>query len=57
MWKETGEMTEHLGRYALLLATKLTGKPQFCGYPRHIKEDMISDAVAKILKNLHNLDP
>ena len=50
-------MTEQLGQYALLLATKLTSKPQFCRYPQHIKEEMISDAVIKILKNLHNLNP
>ena len=32
----------------------MLGSAKFCGYPRHLQQDMVSAALIKCLKNVHN---
>ena len=39
----------------LLLARNIMSNKRFVGYPQHMKDEMISDGVMKIIKNLKNM--
>ena len=54
-WKETGVISERMGKQMLTLAQNVMTSHHFCGYSKEIREDMISDGVIKIIKNLHNM--
>ena len=41
----------------MLMAEHLLTHKNFRGYPKHIKDDMMSDGVLKCLINLKNIDP
>ena len=54
-WKETGVISERMGKQMLKLAQNVMTSHHFCGYSKEIREDMISDGVIKIIKNLKNM--
>ena len=49
--------SERLGKQLMLMAEHLLTHKNFRGYPKHIKDDMMSDGVLKCLINLKNIDP
>lgn len=53
--RETGEVTEELGKMILLIAERYSEKGNFCGYSW--KDEMIGDSVLTCVKYLHNFDP
>lgn len=52
--KADGQPTEQLCNYFKMIATHMLGSSKFSGYSRHIQEDMVSAALIKCLKNVHN---
>ena len=56
-WKETGVISEHMGQQMLMLAQHVMESRQFNRYRQHMKEDMVSDGVSKIIVNLKNFKP
>lgn len=48
-WKETGQITERMGKMMLTLARHIMTTRSFSGYSANMKEDMISDGVLKIV--------
>ena len=56
-WKETGVISERMGQQMLLLARHVMESRQFNRYRQHMKDDMVSDGVAKIITNLKNFNP
>lgn len=53
--KEKPRVPEYFGSAILLIAQRLTNKPQFYNYP--YKDDMISDGVENCLLYMDNFDP
>lgn len=54
-WKETGVISERMGNQMMTLAQHVMTSHHFNRYSKEIREDMISDGVMKIIKNLHNM--
>lgn len=54
-YKDTGKITEELGRMILQIATNYSNKGSFASYTW--KEDMVGDAVLTCFKYMHNFDP
>lgn len=54
-WKETGVISERMGNQMMTIAQHIMTSRHFNGYPKEIREDMISDGVIKIIKNLKNM--
>ena len=54
MYKETGIVSENLGKMIVRIASNYSNIGSFSGYTW--KEDMISEAVLTCLKYLHNFD-
>ena len=48
-------VSEQLGKYILDIATKIMRTNSFRGYTEDMKQDMVSEAVLKCIKNLKNL--
>ena len=46
--KETGKVSDKLGKYIVMIATRYSNKSWFCAYT--YKEDMISEAILTVLK-------
>jgi len=40
-----------------MIATHLLGSPRYRGYPKSLKEDLVSAALVKCIKNIHNFKP
>lgn len=55
IYKNTGVVTDQLGIYMKAIATHMLGSGSFRGYPQDLKEDMVGEAVLKMMKNLKNL--
>ena len=53
--KEKPRIPEYFGECVLLIARRLSSKPQFYNYP--YKEDMVSDGVENCLLYMDNFDP
>ena len=56
-WKDSGTVSERLGELLLVLGRHIMQSRYFCGYPEHVKGDIVSDGTLKCLKNLKNFDP
>ena len=54
-YRETGIVSEELGRLILKIASNYANKGSFYGYTW--KEDMVGEAVLTVCKYLHNFDP
>lgn len=54
-YRETGEVSEELGRLILKIATNYANKGSFYGYTW--KEDMVAEAVLTCVKYIHNFNP
>ena len=54
-YKETGVISEELGRMIWYIAKNYSKKGSFSGYTW--REDMISEAILTCLKYMHNFDP
>lgn len=54
-WKETGVISERMGKQMMTLAQNVITSHHFSGYSKEMRDDMISDGVMKIIKNLHNM--
>lgn len=50
-------VTEKLANMLLLIPKHMLGSHKFCGYPKDIQEDMVSDAFLKMMRNLKNYNP
>ena len=37
-----------------MIATHMLGSPKYCGYSHQLQEDMVSAALIKCIKNIHN---
>lgn len=57
IWKETGTISEEMGKMMLLLAQKVMTMKYFNRYPQDMKDEMVQEGCAKIMKNLHNMKP
>lgn len=49
--------TEQVCIYFRMIATHLLGDSRYRNYPRELQNDMISDAIVKMIKNIHNYKP
>ena len=49
--------TEQVCIYFKMIATHLLGDSRYRNYPRDLQEDMVSDAIMKMVKNIHNYRP
>ena len=49
------QVSEQLGKYIIDIATKIMRTNSFSGYTDDMKQDMVSEAVLKCIKNLKNL--
>ena len=49
--------TEQVCIYFKMIATHLLGDSRYRNYPRDLQEDMVSDAIMKMIKNIHNYNP
>lgn len=49
--------TEQVCIYFKMIAQHLMGDSRYRNYPHDLQEDMISDAVVKMIKNIHNYKP
>lgn len=49
--------TEQVCIYFKMIATHLLGDSRYRNYPRDLQEDMISEAIVKMIKNIHNYKP
>ena len=54
-YKETGVISEELGRMIFMIAKNYANKGSFSGYTW--KEDMISEAMLTCIKYMHNFNP
>ena len=54
-FRETGKMSEELGKMFITIATNYANKGNFAGYTW--KRDMINDAVYTCVRYAHNFDP
>ena len=54
-WKETGVISERMGKQMLTLANRVMTSHHFNGYPQYMKDEMVQEGVIKIIKNLHNM--
>lgn len=52
---EKPRIPEYVGECLLLIATRVSMKPNFVGYP--FREEMVSDAVENSIRYLHNFNP
>lgn len=52
--QKSGQPTERLCRYFNMIATHMLGSPKFQHYKPQMQEDMVSAALVKCLKNVHN---
>lgn len=49
--------TEQVCIYFKMIATHLLGDLRYRNYPRDLQDDMVSDAIMKMIKNIHNYKP
>lgn len=49
--------TEQVCIYFKLIAQHLLGDSRYRNYPRDLQDDMISEAIVKMIKNIHNYKP
>ena len=52
-----GHPTEEVCRYFRMIATHLLGSTKYKGYPKSLQEDLVSSALVKCCKNIHNFKP
>lgn len=55
--QQLGHPTEQVCNYFRMIATHLLGSPRYRGYPKSLKEDLVSAALVKCIKNIHNFKP
>lgn len=55
-YKETGEMSNELGKMFMDIANKLGGHTNFRYYNNNIKDELISSAIYRMVANAHKFD-
>lgn len=55
--QQAGQPTEKVCNYFRMIATHLLGNARYRNYPKDIQEDLISAALLKCIKNIHNFKP
>ena len=52
--QKLGQPTEQVCIYFKMIAQHLLGDSRYRNYPKELQEDMVSNAVVKMIKNIHN---
>ena len=55
--QQKGEPTVEVCECFKLIATHLLGSPRYRGYSKQMHEDLVSAALIKCIKNIHNFKP
>ena len=55
-FKKTGTMSEELGGMFIEIATRFSNRSDWAGYPFHVKEDFIGDAILRMVTQAHKFD-
>lgn len=50
-------VSDKLANMLLLIPKHMLGSHNFCGYPKDLQDDLVSDAFLKMMKNLKNYNP
>lgn len=56
IYHETGVITERLGRMFMEIASRFTNRKNWQGYPREMKKDLASEAVARMISQVGKFD-
>jgi DNA-directed RNA polymerase specialized sigma24 family protein len=56
IYHDDGVITEELGKMLLEIATRFTNRPNWVGYPHEMKNDLISEAVLRMISQIHKFD-
>ena len=55
IYKDSGKISDELGKMFILIATNLSKKSNWCAYT--YRSDMVSEAILTIVKYIHNFNP